>query len=81
MPTGTKSNTPTETANPSASTGTIVAGASSLQYSVSLSEDTPGALRGKYTYYSKNVGPSSFMMRIDSNSSIGQSIIILDGVQ
>ena len=81
-PITTASTTPTETANPSASPATKVAGASSLQYSVSLSADTLSALRGTYTYYGKNVGTSSFMLRIEfTDLSNAQSIIILNGTQ
>ena len=81
-PIATASTTPTETNNPSASAATKVADASSLQYSVSLSADTPSALRGTYTYYGKNVGTSSFMLRIEyTDLSNHQSIIILNGAQ
>ena len=69
---------PTQTAQTSPSTAPNVAGATSLQYSVSLTE--AGVLQGTYTYYGKNAGTSSFMMRIDStDSSNAQSTIILNG--
>jgi hypothetical protein len=64
-PVATTSAAPTETVNPSATAAPKVADATSLQYSVSLSADTPSALRGTYTYYAKNVGTSSFMLRIE----------------
>jgi hypothetical protein len=97
-PVATTSTAPTETANPSASASTTaapsstpttstsasaapnVAGASSLQYSVSLTE--AGVLQGTYTYYGKNAGTASFMMRIDStDSSNAQSTIIINGAE
>ena len=81
-PEPTASTTPTETANPSATATTKVADASSLQYSVSLSADTPSALVGTYTYYAKNIGTSAFVLRIlYTDLSNYQSIIILDGAQ
>jgi hypothetical protein len=79
-PTVAPSSTPT-TSTPT-STGHNVAGASSLQYSVNLSADTPSALRGTYTYYGKNVGTSSFMLRIEfTDLSNYQTIIVLNGDQ
>jgi hypothetical protein len=81
-PVTTPPTAPTESANPSTSAATNVADASSLQYSVNLSADTPSALRGTYTYSGKNVGTSSFMMRIEfTDLSNYQSIIILNGAQ
>ena len=74
--------TPTPTAAPSQTASTSipanVAGASSLQYSVSLT--TNGALEGAYTYYGKNAGTQNFMMRIDFTDSDGsESIFIVNG--
>jgi hypothetical protein len=86
-PLATSSTAPTETPSSTPTTGTTaspapkVADASSLQYSVSLSADIPSALRGNYTYYGKNAGTSSFMMRIDFKVYSTPSIIILDGAQ
>ena len=81
-PIATASTTPTNTGNPSATAAPKVADASSLQYSVSLSADTPSALVGTYTYYAKNAGTSSFMLRIEyTDLSNHQSIIILNGEQ
>jgi hypothetical protein len=80
-PEPTASIAPTQTTNPSTSANTNVSDASSLQYSVSLSADTPSALRGNYTYYAKNIGSSSFMMRIDSQVYSTPEITILNGEQ
>jgi hypothetical protein len=90
-PEATASTAPTETVNPSTSASPTVvpssapanvSSASSLQYSVSLTADIPGALRGTYTFYGKNAGTSSFMMRMEfTDLSNYQSIIILNGAQ
>jgi hypothetical protein len=74
-------NAPSLAPTTGASAAPGVAGASSLQFSVSLSADTPGALRGNYTYYGKNAGTSSFMMRIDYTVYSTPSTIILNGAQ
>jgi hypothetical protein len=79
LPTVAPSSAPTT--GTSASAAPNVAGASSLQFSVSLSADTAGALRGNYTYYGKNAGTSSFMMRIDYTIYSTPSTIILNGAQ
>ena len=74
--------TQTATASPTASPSNApnVAGASSLKYSVSLTE--AGILQGSYTYQGKNAGTSSFMMRIDFTDSDGsQSGYIINGAQ
>jgi len=84
-PVATASNAPTVTPSSNPTTGpstSTVADASSLQYSVNLSADTPSALRGTYTYYGKNVGTSSFKLRIEfTDLSNYQTIIILNGDQ
>jgi cytoskeletal protein RodZ len=70
---------PTATASPSAAPN--VAGATSLKYSVSLTEN--GVLQGAYTYWGKNAGTNSFMMRIeytDSDSS-NNAVYIFNGAQ
>jgi hypothetical protein len=84
-PIATASTAPTVTLSSNPTTGpstSTVADASSLQYSVNLSADTPSALRGTYTYYGKNVGTSSFMLLIEfTDLSNYQTIIILNGDQ
>ncbi len=74
--------TPSLTPTTSSSPATSVTGASSLQYSVDISQDTAGALRGTYTYYGKNLGTSSTMMRIEFNDPLNPglaTIIIVNG--
>jgi len=78
--------TPTQTATPSPSPSTSpssapnVAGASSLKYSVTVTE--AGVLQGSYTYQGKNAGTSNFMMRIDFTEPSGaQTIYIVNGAE
>jgi len=81
-PTPTPSATPTssETPSPSSSSGSGIATASSLQYSVSLTEN--GAIKGTYTFQGKNAGTDSFMMKIQFTDSDGsESIYIFNGAQ
>ena len=69
---------PSETAEPSAAPN--VAGASSLQYSVSLTEN--GVLQGAYTYYGKNAGTNNFMMRIEyTDPDDDDAIYIFNGAR
>jgi hypothetical protein len=85
-PTGTATVTPTPTgtsvatASPTPSgTGGDVSSASSLAYSVSVTEG--GQTQG-YTYRAKNVGTSNLMMRIDYTDTSGElSIYIINGAQ
>jgi hypothetical protein len=78
-------NTPTatpssSTASPSpTSTTTGVAGASSLKYSVSLTEN--GTVQGTYTFWGKNAGTNAFSMRIEFTDSDGNTIYIFNGAQ
>jgi hypothetical protein len=86
------SATPTPTPNPSTSTapsatpqpstsgtGANVAGASSLQFTVSVTNSSGGSL-GSYTYYAKNAGESSQMVRIEfTDPSSGNSVYIVNG--
>jgi hypothetical protein len=80
-PITTASTAPTNTVNPSATPSPSVAGASSLQYSVSLSADTPSSLRGTYTIYGKNIGTTYFMMRFESTDSGLPPIVIISGAE
>ncbi len=80
----TVSPSPTETAessnSPSPSIAPNVAGASSLQYSVSLTE--AGVNQGSYTYSGKNAGTTNFMLRIDFTDTSGnQTIYIMNGAE
>jgi hypothetical protein len=75
-PTPTSGDNPTPTTGttstpaPSSSvTGADIAGASSLQYTVSVTSG--GVSQGSYTYYGKNAGTANFMMRIDFTDSTG----------
>jgi hypothetical protein len=73
-PTGNPTETPGETTSPSSSTD--VAGASSLQYSVSLTQD--GVVQGSYTYYGKNAGTDNFAMRIEYQDQDGTGVYIFN---
>ena len=79
------STSPTPTSNPSAtsnpstsSVGANVAGASSLQFTVSVTNSSGGSV-GSYTYYFKNAGTSSQMVRIDfTDPSSGSFVYIVN---
>ena len=71
-PAPSTSPTPTPTATVAPDVGT----ASSLQYSVSLTEN--GVLQGTYTYYGKNAGTDNFAMRIDYQDQDGTGIYIFN---
>jgi hypothetical protein len=76
------SSSPAETAQPTATVAPSapnIAGASSLRYSVSLTEN--GVVQGSYTYMGKNAGTNSFMMRIEVTSTDGNAIYIFNGAQ
>jgi hypothetical protein len=74
------SATATPTAAPSVSSAPNVSGAGSLQYSVSVTDN--GVDQGHYTYYGKNIGTSSFAMRIDFFDTDGtQSSYIINTQQ
>ena len=71
--------TPSPTATSSV-TGADIATASSLQYTVTVTD--AGVSQGSYTYYGKNAGTANFMMRIEVTDADGaQSIFILNGAQ
>jgi roadblock/LC7 domain-containing protein len=57
------------------SSGGLIAGASSLQFSVTVTYN--GTILGNYTYMAKNVGTSNMMMRIETNNTQGHSIIYI----
>ncbi len=68
--------TPTPTAT-SSGTGVNVAGASSLQFTVSMT-DSSGASLGSYTYSAKNAGTSNMMIRIEfTDPSSGSSFVYI----
>ena len=71
---------PTATPQPSTSgTGANVAGASSLQFTVSVTNSSGGS-QGTYTYYAKNAGTTSQMVRIEwTDPSGGTFVYIVNG--
>ena len=73
-PSTTPTPTPGTSTSPSGSPS--VATASSLQYSVSLTEN--GVVQGTYTYYGKNAGTDNFAMRIDYQDQDGTGIYIFN---
>jgi hypothetical protein len=79
-PTSNPSANPSATANPSTSgTGANVAGASSLQFTVSVTNSSGGSL-GAYTYSAKNAGTNSQMVRIEfTDPSSGSFVYIVNG--
>jgi hypothetical protein len=61
-------------------TTTGIAGASSLQFSVSATH--AGVSQGTYTYMAKNLGTSNLMIRIEATTSTGDNFIyIVNGAQ
>ena len=80
-PTPSSSVTPTPSPTPTSSvTGIDIAEASSLQYTVTVTE--AGVSQGSYTYYGKNTGTANFMMRMELTDDVGDlSIIVLNGVE
>jgi hypothetical protein len=77
-PTPAPTSSATDSPSPSAQTSTV-ADASSLKYSVSLTEN--GALQGTYTFWGKNAGTDDFSMRIEFNDSEEDTIFIFNGAQ
>lgn len=78
----TPTSNPSATSNPSTSGMTSdVAGASSLQFTVSVTNSS-GASQGSYTYYAKNAGTDSQMVRIEFTDPSGESFVyIVNGAQ
>lgn len=77
-PTATAASTPSATPTASATAKPNVAGASSLQYSISATEN--GVSQGSYTYSGKNIGTNNFMLRIEFTDTDGsQTIYIVNG--
>jgi len=73
-PIGTATPTPTPSGG-----GANVAGASSLQYTVSVTNSS-GASLGTWTYYAKNAGTSNLMIRIEfADPSDGNFVYIING--
>jgi hypothetical protein len=64
---------------PTSSTGNGVATATSLKYSVSLTEN--GVVKGVYTFQGKNTGSSNSMIRIDFTEGEDNTIFIFNGAQ
>lgn len=81
-PTPTPSSGATSTPAPSAtatSSGTAanIAGATSLQFTTSITNSS-GASLGSYTYYAKNAGTSNMMIRIEfTDPSSGSSFVYI----
>jgi hypothetical protein len=76
-PTPSSGVTPTPTATATSSgTGSSVAGATSLQYTVSVTNSS-GASLGAYTYYAKNAGTSNFKIRIEIADPSGSNIVYI----
>ncbi len=65
------------TANPS--TSVDIAGASSLKYSIAVTEN--GAEVGSYTFWGKNAGTSDFSMRIEYTDADGSGTYIFNGAE
>lgn len=61
------------------SSAVSVAGASSLKYSVSVTEN--GVNQGSYTFWGKNADTNSFMMRIEFSSPDGDGIYIFNAAK
>jgi hypothetical protein len=60
--------------------GGVIAGASSLQFSVTVTYN--GTILENYTYMAKNVGTSNMTMRIETNNTQSHSsIYIVNGAQ
>ena len=80
-PTPTPAPGTTSTPAPSSSvTGADISGASSLQYTVSVTSG--GVSQGSYTYYGKNANTANFMMRIDYTDGSGaQGAFIINSAQ
>jgi hypothetical protein len=83
-PTGTPTSSPTGTSTPTPTPsggGANVAGASSLQYTVSVTNSS-GASQGTYTFYAKNAGTSNLMIRIEFTDPSGDNFVyIVNGAQ
>ena len=72
----TPTPTPSATAT-SSGTGANIAGASSLQFTTSITNSS-GASLGSYTYYAKNAGTSNMMIRIEfTDPSSGSSFVYI----
>jgi hypothetical protein len=76
-PTPSAGVTPTPTATATSSGGGAnVAGASSLQFSASMTNSS-GASLGTYTYYAKNAGASNMMIRIEFADPSGDNFVYI----
>jgi hypothetical protein len=68
--------TPTPTAKPTSSSGPNVAGATSLQFTSTMTNSTGHSI-GTYTYYAKNAGTSNLMIRIEYSDPSGDNFIYI----
>jgi hypothetical protein len=76
-PIGEATPTPTPTAKPTSSGGgTNVAGASSLQFTATMTNSSGGS-EGTYTYSAKNAGTSNLMIRIEYSDPSGDNFIYI----
>ena len=78
-PSATPTPTPNSSSTPNPSTsgaGANVAGASSLQFTVSITNSSGGSL-GSYTYYAKNAGTNNQMVRIDFTDPSGENFVYI----
>lgn len=72
--------TPTNSPTTSPTTGTTgVAGATSLKYSVTLTQN--GTTTATYTYSGKNLGTDNMMIRVDFQDDSGTGIFIFNAAQ
>ena len=80
-PTPSSGVTPTTSPTPTSNvTGADIAVASSLQYTVTITEASVS--QGSYTYYGKNTGSATFMMRMELTDDVGElSIFVLNGAE
>jgi hypothetical protein len=79
-PSSTQATTTTPVTTPT--TKLTIAGATSLQYSVTLTETLVGQRTYSYTYQGKNLGTTNFMMKIEATDDQGnQSTFIVNGAE
>jgi hypothetical protein len=77
---GTPTPTPPEgTATPNPTGSPNIGEASSLKYSVTVTEN--GAQAGAYTFWGKNAGTNDFSMRIEYTDDEGDGTYIFNGAQ
>jgi hypothetical protein len=76
-PTSNPGTSPSATPQPSTSgTGANIAGATSLQFTVSITNSSGGS-QGSYTYYAKNAGTTNQMVRIEWTDPDGGTFVYI----